>query len=103
MLRITDIVDMSPDGRTTWTLRLEGTLKGQWVAELRRSWRTIRETAPGRPIRVELADVRFVDSAGKVLLTEMYREGIEIVAGDCVAAAIRDDIVGRSNRDRRVR
>jgi ABC-type transporter Mla MlaB component len=103
MLRITDIVDMSPDGRTTWTLRLEGTLKGEWVAELRRSWRTIRETAPERPIRVELADVRFVDSAGKALLAEMYRDGVEIVASDCLAAAIRDDIVGRSARDRHIR
>ena len=103
MLRITDIVDMAPDGRATWTLRLEGTLKGQWVAELRRSWRTIRETAPERPIRVDLADVSFVDSAGKVLLAEMYREGVEIVANNCLTAAIRDDIMGRSTRDRRVR
>ena len=103
MLRITDIVDMPVDGRATWTLRLEGTLKDEWVRELRRAWRRVREAAAGRPIRVELADVSFVDPAGKVLLAEMYREGVEILASDCFAAAIRDDIVDRSTRDRRAR
>jgi len=103
MLRITDILYMTADGRATWMLRLEGTLKDEWVRELRRAWRRIREAEPGVPIRVELADVRFVDPAGKVLLAEMYREGVEIVASDCLAAVIRDDIVERSTRDRRAR
>jgi ABC-type transporter Mla MlaB component len=103
MLRITDTLDVTADGRATWTLRLEGTLKDEWVRELRRVWRRIREAEPGVPIRVELAEVRFVDPAGKVLLAEMYREGVEIVASDCLAAVIRDDIVERSTRDRRAR
>ena len=91
----------STDGRAIWTLRLEGALKDEWVGELRRYWRRIRELAAGAPIRVELADVGFVDPAGKVLLAEMYREGVEIVARGGLAAAIRDDIIDRSNRDRR--
>ena len=103
MLRITDTLHVTPDGRATWTLRLEGTLKDEWVRELRHAWRRIREAELGVPIRVELADVRFVDPAGKVLLAEMYREGVEIVASDCLAAVIRDDIVKRSTRDRRAR
>jgi len=103
MLRITDILHVTADGRTTWALRLEGTIKDEWVGELRRSWRRIRAIAAGRPIRVELADVCFVDAAGKLLLTEMYRDGVEIVANDCLAAAIRDEIVDRSIRDRRGR
>jgi len=102
MLRITDTLHVTPDGRATWTLRLEGTLKNEWVGELRHAWRRIREAQPGVPVRVELADVRFVDPAGKALLAEMYREGVEIVASDCLAAVIRDDIV-RSTRDRRAR
>jgi ABC-type transporter Mla MlaB component len=101
MLRITDILRVSADCRSTWALRLEGTLKDEWVGELRRSWRRMRKLAAGAPIRVELADVRFVDAAGKVLLTEMYREGVEIAANDCLAAAIRDEIVDRSTHHRR--
>src|SRR5207302_9245266 len=38
MLRITDILYMTADGRATWMLRLEGTLKDEWVRELRRAW-----------------------------------------------------------------
>ena len=102
MLRITEITHMSPDGGARWTLKLEGTLKDEWVRELRRSWRRIQEAAAGAPIRVELADVRFVDPAGKVLLTEMYRDGVEIVAMNCLGEAIRDDIVHRATRVRRL-
>ena len=103
MLRITDILDVTADCRETWTLRLEGTLKDEWVRELRRAWRRIREAAAGASIRVELADVPFVDPAGKVLLAEMYGDGVDIVATDCLGAAIRADIVDRSTRDRRAR
>ncbi len=90
-------------GTSTDVTGLEGTLKDEWVRELRHAWRRIREAEPGVPIRVELADVRFVDPAGKVLLAEMYRERVEIVASDCLGAVIRDDIVKRSTRDRRAR
>ena len=102
MLRITDILHVTADCETVWALRLEGTIKDEWVGELRRSWRRIRAIAAGRPIRVELADVRFVDPAGKVLLTEMYRDGVEIVAMNCLGEAIRDDIVHRATRVRRL-
>lgn len=101
MLRITDVVDAPANGRATWTLKVEGILGGEWVPELRRAWRRAREAAAGALIRIHLADVQFVDPAGKALLTDMYRAGVEIVARDFVAAAIRDDIVGRAAADRR--
>ena len=82
MLRIRDTVHISADGTANWTLRLEGRLKDESVRELRRSWRRIREAAAAFPVRVELADVDFVDPAGTVLLAEMYRDGVEIVAHD---------------------
>jgi ABC-type transporter Mla MlaB component len=103
MLRITDVVDTRADGRGTWTLAVEGTLDGEWIAELRRAWRRAQEAAPAAAIRVRLADVRFVDAAGKALLADMYRAGVDIVAHDILAAAIRDDIVRRAAADRRTR
>ena len=103
MLRITDIVDSPSDGRVTWTLALEGTVNGEWIPELRRAWRRAREAAPGAVVRVHLADVRFVDAAGKALLADMYRAGVDIIARDFLTAAIRDDIVGRAATDRRAR
>jgi ABC-type transporter Mla MlaB component len=100
MLRITDVVDTRSDGRSTWTLKLEGSLDGEWLLELRRAWRRAQEAAAGAAIRVHLADVRFVDAAGKALLTDMYRAGVDLVTRDIVAAAIRDDIVRRAAADR---
>src|SRR5256712_11006867 len=69
MLRLTDTLHVTPDGRATWMLRLEGTLKDEWGRELRHAWRRIREAQPGGPIPGEVADVRFVDPAGKGVLS----------------------------------
>jgi ABC-type transporter Mla MlaB component len=93
MLRITDIRETMPDGGTLWTLKLEGNIQGQWVTELRRAWRAVRLAAGGASIRVVLADVQSVDTDGKVLLTEMHRDGVEILATDSLTAAVRDEIV----------
>ena len=103
MLRITDVVDTRPDGRVTWTLKVEGTLNGEWLPELRRAWRRAQEAEARAAIRVHLADVRFIDATGKALLAEMYRAGVEIVARDFLTAPIRDDIVRRAAADRRAR
>jgi ABC-type transporter Mla MlaB component len=103
MLRITDVVATRPDGRVSWTLKVEGTLNGEWLPELRRAWRRAQEVEAGAAIRVHLADVRFVDAAGKALLSDMYRAGVDIVARDFLTAAIRDDIVRRAAADRRAR
>jgi ABC-type transporter Mla MlaB component len=80
MLRITDVVDTRSDGHATWTLKVEGSLAGEWLPELQRAWRRARETVAGAAIRVHLADVRYVDAAGKALLADMYRAGVDIVA-----------------------
>ncbi len=103
MLRITDTVHMSADGRPVRTLRLEGALTGDWVRELRRVWRHTRTVGGDTSMRVELADVSFVDAAGKVLLSEMYRDGFDIVANGCMTSAIRDDIVAGCAADRHAR
>ena len=96
MLRITDVRETMPDGGTVWTLKLEGDIQGAWVNELRRAWRAVRMAASGASIRLVLADVQVVDTAGKVLLTEMHRDGVGIFATGSSAAAIRDEIVDRS-------
>jgi ABC-type transporter Mla MlaB component len=93
MLRITDVVEATPDGHAVRSLRLEGALRGELVAELWRAWRCVRDAAAGAPIRLDLADVGFVDAAGKVLLAEMYRAGVEIVARGILSEGIRDEIV----------
>ena len=53
--------------------------------------------ATGASIRLVLADVRVVDTAGKVLLTEMYRDAVDILATGASVATIRDEIVDGSS------
>ena len=95
MLRIT-----AEQRDATWVLKLEGRLQGEWVRELRQSWRHVRKASAAAPLQVELADVQFVDVAGKVLLAGMHREGVEIIARGCLATAIRDEIVTGSGTPR---
>jgi ABC-type transporter Mla MlaB component len=93
MLRITDIRETLSDGGTVWTLKLEGTIQGDWVKELRRAWRAVRLAASGASIRVVLGSVERVDAAGMALLREMHRDGVGIVASDPFTAAIRAEVV----------
>jgi hypothetical protein len=96
MLRITTTRRAAGKTGGAWVLTLEGKIHGEWVKELRRAWRRLRETSNGVPISVVLADVDFVDSAGKVLLAEMHRDGIDIVVRNGLAAMLRDEITGGS-------
>ena len=92
MLRITTTRRGAGEKDAGWVLKLEGKIQGEWVRELRRAWRRLREAGDGVPISVVLADVDFVDSAGKVLLAEMHRDGVEIVVRNGLAAMLRDEI-----------
>jgi len=96
MLRITTTRRGAGEKDAAWVLKLEGKIQGEWVKELRRAWRRLREASNGVPISVVLADVDFVDSAGKVLLAEMHRDGVDIVVRNGLAAMLRDEITGAS-------
>ena len=92
MIRITERVETTDDGHVVRGLRVEGALRGPWVAELRRAWSGGHVGAT--LTRIELADVPFVDALGKTLLLEMHRDGVEIVARGVLCEAICREIVG---------
>jgi hypothetical protein len=76
-----------------------GTLIGPWVIVLEECWRTVVVERPGSAIMVHLADVTFIDTAGRELLTRMYRQGVMLVPSGLQMKAIVEDIeadVGRS-------
>jgi ABC-type transporter Mla MlaB component len=71
MLRIT------PNGNAGEipTLKLEGSIAGPWVVELRRvAVASLRES---RTLKLDLAGVGFVDPAGAQLLRELTRSDVE--------------------------
>jgi outer membrane protein len=84
MLRIT-----TEKKRGKTTLNVEGRLAGPWVAALEQCW---RERTPGEKFSVNLCGVSFIDSAGKVLLKEIHRQGGKLIAEGCLNQAIVDEI-----------
>jgi len=63
-------------GNTERTLKLEGTLIGLWVDELRRSCDVAR--LDGQRVTLDLTDVGFVDSAGLDLLRTLEDAGVSL-------------------------
>jgi hypothetical protein len=62
-------------------LKLEGSVKGPWVDELRKAWLTSAKMADGEPISIDLDAVSFIDARGRELLLRMQREGIGLKGG----------------------
>jgi anti-anti-sigma regulatory factor len=74
------------------TFLLEGRLTGPWVEELERCWREILESGTGSLV-VDLADVTFIEQAGKVLLARMWRDGAKLLAAGCCTKSIVQEIM----------
>jgi anti-anti-sigma regulatory factor len=74
MLRIT-----TEENSDTVRLKLEGKLKGTWVSEMERCWRS---AAPERnkALIVDLTEVEYVDTAGRYLLALMHAHGAGFIA-----------------------
>lgn len=59
-------------------LKLEGSVKGPWVDELRKAWLTSAKMAGGEPMSIDLDAVSFIDTRGRDLLLRMQREGVAL-------------------------
>src|ERR1019366_472942 len=71
------------------TFKLEGKLTGPWVRELEQAWTA---AAPGHALIVDLADVTFIDCAGKSLLARMHGSGATLIAHSPMNRSIVDEI-----------
>ena len=96
------VLRITPEERgTELFLKVEGRLRGRFVGELRLLWESIRAGANQSALRIDLADVDYIDPLGKALLAEMQRGGVEIIAHNFVTSAICDEIVAESQGQRR--
>jgi hypothetical protein len=68
---------------------LEGRLAGPWVGELKECW---QRAAGSAQLAVHLNQVSYVDHAGKLLLGEMHRQGVELAGEGCMNRAIIEEI-----------
>src|ERR1700736_6391027 len=65
-------------------LTVEGRLAGESVSTLEHCWRELRAASPTEKFNVDLCGVSFIDTAGKTLLKEIYRQGGHLVAQGCL-------------------
>lgn len=87
MLRISVV-----DAPQTTRLKLEGKLAHEWVAEMETVWTVLMGTSSRKRVIVDLADVSFVDGAGKELLSRIYESGCELVGSGPMMAALIEEI-----------
>ena len=99
MLRIT--VD---DNADPIVLRAEGKLRGPWVAELEKCWRSTAGSAAGKRIHLDLRGVMSVDQNAKTLLSEMVEDGVELRANGPMMTSVVEEIVSltRQRKDRSI-
>ena len=67
-------------------LKLEGSVKGPWVEELRKAWLTATTMASGN-----LAAVSFIDVAGRDLLLRMRKQGVVLIGASSFLRHILGD------------
>jgi len=79
-------------------LELVGTIAGAWVGVLERCWREVVASHP-HSVLVNLAEVTFVDQAGKALLKGMWKQGAELSAGDSLTRFLLQEITRGDRND----
>src|SRR5215469_12481014 len=89
MLRIT-----TEKKKAKTVLSVEGRLAGPFVPTLEQCWRELKTASPQEKFYIDLCGVSFIDGAGKMLLKEMHRQGVQLVAQGCLNQAIVKEIIG---------
>jgi len=75
MLRITITETLSEQ---KWTL--EGRLVQPWVSELKSCWTKTETARQERKCVVDLTAVTFIDKSGEKVLTELSKQGADLIA-----------------------
>lgn len=79
-------------------MKLEGSVKGPWVEELRKAWLTSAKMGDGEPVNIDLGGVSFIDGDGRDLLLRMQKEGAALSGGSSFLRHILED--GKTNSER---
>ena len=95
MIRISEIRKGSKQ-----RLLVEGTLAGDWVEVLKKSWLEAKSSRNGEPMRVDLSGVTWIDDKGRELIARMILEGAELRATGVMTRAVIEEITeGEASRE----
>jgi anti-anti-sigma regulatory factor len=74
-------------------LLVEGTLSGDWVEVLEKSWLEAQTTRNGEPIRIDLSGVTWIDDKGRELLRRMLEDRAELRATGVMTRAVIEELI----------
>src|SRR5215471_13905578 len=74
------------------TLKAEGKIIQEWVAELRKTWLGLTQEGGGKKKIIDLYDVSFVDELGRQLLMEMHAAGARLVGSGPMISGLIEEI-----------
>jgi ABC-type transporter Mla MlaB component len=73
-------------------LLVEGKLSGDGVDVLEKCWFEAQTSPNGKPMRIDLSGVSYVDDKGRELLARMVRGGAELQATGVMTRAVIEEI-----------
>jgi hypothetical protein len=76
-------------------LLVEGTLAGDWVEVLEKSWLEAQTSRNGEPMRIDLSGATWIDDKGRELLRRMLQDGAELRATGVMTRAVIEEITAR--------
>jgi hypothetical protein len=76
-------------------LLVEGTLAGDWVEVLEKSWLQAQTSRNGEPMHIDLSGVTWIDDKGRELLRRMLQDGAELRATGVMTRAVIEEITAR--------
>ena len=88
MIRISEIRKGS--GRR---LLVEGTIAGDWVEVLEKSWREAQASRNGKPMRIDLSGVTWIDDKGRELLKRILQDGAELLATGIMTRSVIEEVI----------
>jgi anti-anti-sigma regulatory factor len=74
-------------------LLVEGTLSGDWVEVLEKSWLEAQTSRNGEPMRVDLSDVTWIDDKGRELLKRMLKDSAKLRATGIMTRAVIEELI----------
>ena len=88
MIRISEIRKGS--GRR---LLVEGTIAGDWVEVLEKSWLEAQASRYGEPMRIDLSGVTWIDDKGRELLKRILQDGAELLATGIMTRSVIEEVI----------
>lgn len=74
-------------------LLVEGTLAGDWVEVLEKSWLEAQTSHNGEPMRIDLSGVTWIDDKGRELLKRILQDGAELRATGIMTRSVIEELI----------